>query len=374
MTETEELYQYIDERKQKLLDGGVNCIPTPFPTFKYDYPGVELGTYYLISGASKSSKSKITNFLFLFNTILYAYNNPDKVRLKIFYALLEETKKNITLKFLCYLLFELSGHRIRVDIKTLKSVDESRMISDEVRNQLDTMKYKSILDFYYSHVNFIPDRNPTGIFNTLEKYAHEHGKIVKRWNDDLKKEVFHHYEPDDPDEYVICIVDHVGIISTERGFDLRESINKLSEYLKICRNKYNYIPVVVQQQNSETLSLDAFKANKIRPTQKGCADSQGPPKDCDIMIGITNPYSFEMKKYPFPDLPNSPYNYDITRLKGYARFLEIVLGRDGESNAVLGLYFDGATGYYAPLPKADNLTELNKKYQLIQRIQESISK
>lgn len=48
--------------------------------------------------------------------------------------------------------------------------------------------------------------------------------------------------------------------------------------MKIVRNKYNYIPVVVQQQNSESLSLEAFKANKIRPTQKGLADSQDPGK------------------------------------------------------------------------------------------------
>ena len=108
----------------------------------------------------------------------------------------------------------------------------------------------------------------------------------------------------------------------------------------------------------ETISLDAFKANKIRPTQKGCADSQDPPKDCDIMLGITNPYSFEMKEY---------MHYDITKLLGYARFLEVVLGRDGESNAVLGMYFDGATGFYTALPRHDNITELNKVYQLIQR-------
>ena len=147
--------------------------------------------------------------------------------------------------------------------------------------------------------------------------------------------------------------------------DLRNSIKKLSEYLKIVRNKYNYIPVVVQQQNSESLSLEAFKANKIRPTQKGLADSQDPGKDCDVMLGITSPFSWELKEY---------LKYDITKLRGYCKFLEIVLGRDGESNAILGMYFDGATGYYAPLPKYDNIPELNKVYQLIQRNQESTSK
>lgn len=114
----------------------------------------------------------------------------------------------------------------------------------------------------------------------------------------------------------------------------------------------------------ETLSLEAFKANKIRPTQKGLLDCQDTARDCDVFLGITNPYSFEIKEY---------LKYDITKLKGYARFFEVVMGRDGESNAVLGLYYDGAVGYYTPLPKWDNLIELNRKYQLIQRIQDSIS-
>ncbi len=83
------------------------------------------------------------------------------------------------------------------------------------------------------------------------------------------------------------------------------------------------------------------------------------------MLGITSPHAFEIKEY---------LRYDITKLRSCARFLEVVLGRDGESNAILGMYFDGAVGYYAPLPKHDNTAELNKVYQLIKRNQESNSK
>ena len=355
--------QTIEERRERILGGKVNCIPSPLSTFRYDFPGVEQGTYYLISGASKSSKSKITNFLFLFNTVLYAYNHPELVKLRIFYALLEEKDENITMKFICYLLY--IHHHIRIDIKTLKSVDSSRTVSKEILEIINSLEMQSILQFFQDHVEFIPDRNPTGIYNTLKTYAEAHGTIHKKFSKVLNKEVFDWYEPNDPDEYVLCIVDHVGLISTERGMDLRESIKKLSEYFKIVRNHYNYSPVVVQQQNSETISLEAFKANKIRPSQKGLADSQDTGKDCDIMLGITNPFSFEMKEY---------LKYDITRLRGYARFLEVVLGRDGESNAILGMYFDGATNFYAPLPKYDNITELSKVYQLIRTNQESASK
>lgn len=353
------------ERREKILSGKVNCIPSPFKTFRYDFPGVELGTYYLISGGAKSSKSKITNFLFLFNSILYAYHHPELVRLKVFYALLEEKAENITGKFICYLLYVLSDKKIRIDIKTFKSVDEDRILSPEILELLGTLEYQSILRFFEEHVIFIPDRNPTGVYHTLEKYAEANGTIHRKRVEGYEKEIFDYYEPNDPDEYVLCIIDHISLISCERGMDLRNSIKKLSEYLKIVRNKYNYIPVVVQQQNSESLSLEAFKANKIRPTQKGLADSQDPGKDCDVMLGITSPFSWELKEY---------LKYDITKLRGYCKFLEIVLGRDGESNAILGMYFDGATGYYASLPKYDNIAELNKVYQLIQKNQESTSK
>ena len=147
------------------------------------------------------------------------------------------------------------------------------------------------------------------------------------------------------------------VTELERGMSLKECIDKLSEYFMVFRNHFNYIPVMIAQQNAETISLEAFKANKIRPTLAGIADSKNVGKDCSLMLGITNPFAFEVPEY---------MKYNIRRLKGYARFLEVVLNRDGESNGVLALYFDGATNYFAPLPRADCLSELDKVYQLVQ--------
>lgn len=351
--------RFIEERKRRLDSGKINCIPSPLTKFKYDFPGTEQATYYLISGGAKASKSKFTNFIFLFNTILYLYEHPDLIRLKVFYALLEETQLNIMLKFMSYVLFV--KYKIRIDIKELKSIEQGRSIKSEVLDIIKSIEMQSILHFFEEHIEWIPDRNPTGIFNTLDKYAHTHGVTHKKWSEPLQKEVFDWYEPNDPDEYVLCIIDHIGLISTERGYDLRESIKKLSEYLKIVRNKYGYSPVVVQQQNSQTLNLEAFKASKIFPTQSGLLDCQDTARDCDIFLGIVNPYSFEFKVF------GENNGYDITKLKSYARWLKVVQGRDGESDATLGMYFDGATGWYAALPHYSNTIELNKVYQLVQR-------
>ena len=75
------------------------------------------------------------------------------------------------------------------------------------------------------------------------------------------------------------------------------------------------------------------------------------------MLGITNPFAFEVPEY---------LKYNIVKLRGYARFLEVVLSREGESNGVLPLYFDGATNYFVPLPAANDTVNLQKVYNLIQ--------
>lgn len=357
----------LEERRQRVLSGNINCIPSPFKSFLNDFPGIEQGKYYLFSGASKSAKTQLTSYLFVYTPILYAYYHPDKLRIKIFYFPLEETPEKITMRFMCHLLYVLSDKKIRISPMKLQSISKENMVDEEILKILNSLEYRSILDFYEDHVHFISERNPTGCWKTINKYAQEAGTIHKKTilieNKETgikqEKEVFDYYEPKDKDEYVEIIYDHASLIELERGMSRKECIDKLSEYFMVFRNRYNYIPVLVQQQNLETIGLDAFKANKIRPTLAGLADSKNPGKDCSVMLGITNPFAFELPEY---------LKYDIKKLRGYARFLEVVLNREGESNGVLALYFDGATNFFAPLPSAKDETNLQKVYKLIQAI------
>ena len=356
----------LEERRQKVLNGNINCIPSPFKTFRNDFPGIEQGKMYLVSGASKGGKSQLTNYLFLYTPVLYAYHHPDQIRIQVFYFPLEETPEKITLRFMSYLLYTLSGKKIRVSPMQLQSVNKDYVVDKQVLDILNSLEYRSILDFFEDHVHFITERNPTGCWKTIKRYAEEAGTIHRKTvvieNKETgvkqEKEVFDFYEPKDPDEYVVIIYDHISLTELERGMNLKQCIDKLSEYMMVFRNHYNYTPVIVQQQNIETLGLEAFKANKIRPTLAGLADSKDPGKATSVMLGITNPFAFEMPEY---------LKYNIVQLKGYARFLEVVLNREGESNGMLALYFDGATNYFTPLPPATDLTNLNKVYSLIQK-------
>lgn len=359
----ERIIENLKERRERVLRGDINCIPFTFNRFSNDLPGIERGKYYLVSGNTKAGKTQITNYMFLYTPLLYAYNNPDKVRVKIFYFPLEETPEAISLRFMSYLLFTLSGKRVApID---LKSTNSEKVLSEEILELLNSEEYQNILKFYEDNVIFLNERNPTGIWKTMLKYAESTGTIHKKTvnitNKETglveQKEVFDYYEPNDSNEYVICLTDHVSLLENERGFDLRQTIIKFSEYMMIIRNKYHYIPVVVQQQSTETSNLEAFKNNKIRPTMAGLSDCKYTGKDCTVMLGITSPYTHELPEY---------LGYDITKLRSNARFLEIVLNREGESNGIVGLYFDGATNYFSELPLPKDNEGIRKVYNYIE--------
>jgi len=363
----------LEQRRRRVLEGGINCIPLPFPSFRRDFPGIEQGKFYLVSGSSKGGKSQLTNFLFLYTPILYAYNHPDQVRVQVFYYALEEAVEKVTLRFMSYLLYTMSDFRIRISPLDLQSVNSNKAVDERILKILHSLEYQSVLRFFEEHVHFMSARHPTGYWKDLDGYAAEAGTIHRKnvviENKETgvrqEREVFDYYEPKDKNEYVISIWDHAGLTANEANSSIKDkslkgAIDKLTEYHMIVRNKYNYIPVMVIQQNSETLSLDAFKSNKIRPTFNGIADSKDPGKACSMMLGITNPFSFELPRYP-----NTSNGYDITKLRGYARFLEVVLNREGESNGMIGLYFDGATNFFTPLPSPNDTVKLQKVYNLI---------
>jgi hypothetical protein len=362
MSLRERIISNLKQRRDRILSGKVNCIPLPFKRFKDELPGIEQGIYYLISGGTKSAKTQITNYLFVYNTVLFMHYNPGVIRAKISYYPLEETADTITLRFMAFLLNHL--YKVRISPVDLKSTNNDKPVDPAILELMERPKFQEIMTLFESVVTFYDDKNPTGIYKNYKNYAESHGKtfyktikVKNEKGEEVERKLFDHYEPDDPDEFYFIIVDHVSLLDCEKSvtgkqFDLRETIMKLSEYMIIARNRYNYIPVIVQQQSTETGNLEAFKAGKIRPTMAGLGDSKYTGRDCSCMIGITNPHSFEKPDY---------LGYDITTLKDKFRCLEVVLNRNGRANGLCPLLFDGAINAFKELPRPDN-PEMEKVY------------
>ena len=368
----ERVITQLKERRERVLNGEVNCIPSTFNRFREDFVGIEQGRYYLISAHQKAGKTSFMSYTFIYQPLLYAFKNPNKVKLKIFYYPLEETKEEVTLRFMAFLLYHLSQGRIRISPMDLKSTNENKILPEEILNILESDDYQELLNYFQDSIVFCESTNPTGMWKDMTRYAEENGtihykdvEIIDRLTGEVSiKKVFDYYVPNDPKEYVEIIWDHAGLTALERGLDLRQTINKLSEYYVLLRNKYNYSPILVYQQSTETQSLDAYKSNKIRPTVAGLSDSKYPARDCSMMLGLSNPYTFELPEY---------LGYDITKFRDNIRFLEVVVNRFGSSNGITALYFDGAVTSFNELPLPSDKNSISQVYSFLERIRNNTS-
>lgn len=369
MSLREEIKESLIKSREVILKGGVNCIPSRFLRFRQDFPGIRKKFSYLVTGATKSSKTQFTNYMFVFTPIFYYLEHPDLIKPTIFYFPLEETKEEITLRFYAYVISVLSHGKYEISPENLESVDERNPLPQEVLDIMDSPEFVKIADTYEECVHFQEDRNPTGIYKVIKSYLESNGRTIKEkktitYIDEMTGQTrtetikaFKEYIPNNPNEYIIPIVDHVGLLQEERGMTLKATIEKLSEYFVILRNRYSITPVIVQQQNMETTNLEAFKANKIRPTKDGLKDSKRTGEDCTMLIGLTNPFAFGLPEY---------MGYNINALRDSFRMMEIVLARKGKANGLCPLYFNGAINRYEELP-LPNTAELNNVYDFIKR-------
>ena len=359
-------YKNIVEKRNRILSGKINSIPLGFPRFENEMPGIEQGKSILISANSKVGKSQITDWLFLYNTIQQVIDKGLDIRLKIFYFTLEMTSEQKMLSAFSNILYIKEG--VRIAPKDLRSNKEDKILS---QTNLDLIsKYESYFRKIEEIVEFIDDiRNPYGIYTTVRDYALANGKIHTRkieTKPGIFIEVEDYYEANDPEEYVIIIVDHISLIQPEKNRDtglpmtLHESIGKLSsDYLIKLRNRFKYIPVVVQQQAQAQESIENKKYNKLKPSLDGLGDNKMTQRDFDYILGLFSPFRHEIPEY---------MGYDITKFRDNIRFLEILGGREGGGGTICPLYFDGAVNYFKELPHSNNTEELNKVYQFMKNI------
>ena len=357
------VYENIVNKRERILSGKVNCIPWQLPRFEESSPGIEQGKYYQITAQSKAGKTQLADALFVFNTVKQIIDDNLDIRLKIFYFSLELSKEEKMLSCFANILYIKEG--LRIAPTDLKSTHAKKVLSSEVLEII--FKYQKYFDKIEEIVEFIDSvRHATGIYDLVRKYAVANGTIYHRdivINGEITQ-VEDRYEPNDPEEYVMIIIDHIGLIQPQKlngtQLSLHESISLLSsDYLIKLRNRFNYIPVVVIQQAIAGENIEHKKAGALRPSVANLGDNKLIARDCNMMIGIFSPFKHEIPEY---------MGYDITKFKDNIRFMEIIISRDGGAGTICPLYFDGAVTYFKELPRSDDKESMEKAYNFLKNI------
>ena len=345
------------ERRSNILSGGINCIPLPFERFRSEIPGLEQEQYLLLTASTKAGKTQLASYL-LYQALDYAFEHRDQCSISVIYFNLEESQLRIKQRYMSYLLYKIDGWRYSP--RDLRSTSADDPIPEEMLDLFDTPKYKERLDFFDKCIRFeTEDTNPTGVLRVCEEYA----KSVGEYKSCTKKsrgngqpvEVFQSYTPYDKKHYKFVLIDHLGLIDQERGMTLKQSMDKLSEYIvKYLRNRYKYNVIAIQQQAMESEGLEAIKQKKILPAVATLGDTKYTARDANYTLGLFDPSFFGLSSWLGYKIQDS----DGVGLKGNGRFLYVLRGRDGEQGGVCPLFFDGAVCNFEELPRPDDTKAL----------------
>lgn len=370
MNKFESVLNNLKLRKQRAESGLYNCIPLSFPRFKMFLPGTEMAKFIVVTASQKIGKSKLSDFMYVYEPLFFMMEHPE-LKVKVQYFTLEISPIEKYNEFLCHLLYRLDG--IEIDTKRLKSVDKDNPVDNHIFELLQSDKYRPYIEKFEDMVEYIGDiRNPTGINKKCREYALNNGHLNFKTitvKDELGIESerniideMNPYTPDDPEEYRIVIIDNANNLASESGLDKMKTIEKLAKYGITLRDQLKYIFVLIQHQAQSQEGIENQKLNRLKPSSDGLADCKTTTRDANLVIGLYSPFKYGIREYE---------GYDITKLRGNVRFMEVIEDRDyGANGQVCPLYFDGATSFFSELPRANNKVEMDKVYSFVSARQE----
>lgn len=186
-----------------------------------------------------------------------------------------ESEIEISSGYLMGRLQDDDGNQIKVKEsieEVLKKVYEDRIIP--LFGEYDSLGRK----VSKGKIRFIENRNnPTGIYKDIISYAAENGEFI---HDEYKtsegksgKKVVG-YKPKNPNKYVIIIIDHLRKVLLERGFTLKQAVDKTIEYSVELRNLcgFSFLHIIHLNRNMTDTNRIKYSGDLLYPNSDDIKD------------------------------------------------------------------------------------------------------
>lgn len=331
------LRETFEENFRKGLQGKNKGIPIGLERLN-KYVALRKRLYTVVFGPVGSGKSAFVHNTYILNPI---ENSKDK-KLKIIFFSMERSISYVLAKWLSRKIFLEEGLVITVP-EILGWTETSKENIHKVE------EYMPYLESLEKHIIMIEGpQNPTGIYKVVKEYAAKNGKFEKISD---YKTIYH---PNDEDETVIVVIDHIGLTKKEVNLATKkEAIDKVSEHCQYFRDVLGYKIVVVSQLNRNLSNPIFQKIDSFEPTIDDIKESGRLGEDADIVMSI-----FEPIRYRTEDAHYDVYAF-VDKKTGAKHFRSLKVHKNtyGEDDVKIGLAFMGVNGYFKELPapnKMDN--------------------
>lgn len=359
-------------KQNKVVKDSGQLLAIPFhrmPKLSTILPGIRKGVYTVVTASTKQSKTQLTDFMFVNQPVEYIKSNPDcGLDIKIKYFSLEISKADKLAQCMTYKLF--TDYNIIINPLNMMSMFKEYTIDKRILDVIESAEFREYFEFFEDKVEIIDNiSSPTGIIINAETYARQNGKVIYEdvlWDDGTVHKVIKEYKPNNPNQIVEIIIDHATLLN-EKGMTLYDCIKTLSsKHLLKLKNKYDYSPILVQQQSGDSTTQQFTNRgetilDKVKPTPEGLAGCKDVRQDCNLMIGMFSPYLYKEPEYE---------GWDLTQLRDYHRELSIMLNRNGRSNITQQLFFNGACSFFKELPNQPTPDKRQEVYRVANRYRE----
>ena len=286
--------------------------------------GIQRGMIYTVASSPKTGKSTFVNYGFVIHPYLYSLEH--KTNIRWVYLSYEMDRVSMEFDFAAFFLFHdykikevklpdgvyykqkniipISPQYLRGQVQD--DMDRSIIVNDEVEEKLKLVYSQRIIPLFGEHdahnrmlkkglIDFYEQKeNPTGINNRLIELAKERGEFISQSYIDKEGNTRNKlvgYTPKDTEEVIIVICDTVRKVSKERGFTMKENIDKTLEYFVNIRNMCNYIFVPIIHLNRSMTDTQRMKymGDLLFPSSDDIKDSGNLAEECNYVFTLFNP-------------------------------------------------------------------------------------
>lgn len=308
--------------------------------------GIQRGASIGLAAAPKCGKTTFADFAFVISPYLQMLKLNKLNDIEWIYLSYEIDRVSKEFKFAAFFMahdynvwnYEYKGFTYGMDMdylmgrklhKLSDSTSELIPVSSEHEIMLKEIYAKRIVPLFGEYdsygrkikagkIDLIEEaENPTGIDKYLKSHARKNGKFItesyiilnEKGQQEVKTRIIG-YTPNNPKKFTIVIIDHIRKPLRERGFTMKENIDKLLEYTTISRNicKYTHINICHSNRGITNVERLKFAGEYIFPTADDVKDTGNLAEESTILMTMFNPndekynlekhFGYELKDYP----------------------------------------------------------------------------
>ena len=347
-------------------EGKNKGLPTGLYKLDRAIDGIQKRAIYTIAADAKVGKTTFVDKAFLLEPFLYLLDHPDEAKnVRYIYFSFEISRIKKEFKLACFFFNKLYSINSFVH-KDKEYVLSPRYLMGRLRDKdnelipIQEEHEKVLLEIYQKYiiplfgeydtfgnkikdgfVEFIEERdNPTGLAKYLYSHASKNGEFVmqnytiKDGDREIPKQRIIGYNPKNQNEHVIIITDHMRKLRLEKGYTIKQNVDRWVEYQVDMRNLFGYTFIDIIHLNRSMSEVDRLRymGDKIYPTSDDIKDTGNLSEESDYIFTLFNPKDEKYNLNTHFGIPIPNENY---------RSLHLVQSRDTECPLHLRMEFYG---------------------------------